>query len=96
MGSTEWAFPSFVIPKKDGRVRWISDFRKLNEAIRRKQYPLPRIQDILRKRPSYHCFTKIDISMQYYTFELTERAKDLCVIVSATTNDRSKRRQSQR
>ena len=82
VGSTEWAFPSFIIPKKDGRVRWISDFRKLNELIRRKQYPLPRIQDILRKRSGYSCFTKIDISMQYYTFELTERAKDLCVIVT--------------
>ena len=82
VGSTEWAFPSFIIPKKDGRVRWISDFRRLNDLIRRKQYPLPRIQDILRKRPGYKYFTKIDISMQYYTFELTERAKNLCVIVT--------------
>ena len=24
---SEWAAPNFIIPKKDGRVRFISDFR---------------------------------------------------------------------
>jgi hypothetical protein len=29
--ANEWAAPTFVIPKKDGSVRFTSDFRKLNE-----------------------------------------------------------------
>jgi hypothetical protein len=82
IGATKWAAPTFIIAKKDGRVCWILDFRELNKVIRQKIYPLPRIKDILKKRPGCQYTTKIDISMQYYTFKLTESPKNLCVIIT--------------
>jgi transposase InsO family protein len=87
-GAAEWLSPTFVIPKKDNRVRWISDMRALNKCIKRKVYNLPRIQDILRKRPGYQFLTKIDLSMHYYTFELDDESKDLCSICTPFGNYR--------
>ena len=62
-GPTEWASPTFIIPQKDGRVRWISDFRELNKVLKRHVYPLPVIHEVLQKRSGWKYFTKLDLTL---------------------------------
>ena len=38
-----WAAPLFIVPKKTGDVRVVTDFRELNKWIVRKPYPLPKL-----------------------------------------------------
>ena len=78
---SEWAAPTFVIPKKDGTVRFISDFRELNKRIKRKPYPLPTIQDLLLKLEGFQYATSLDLNMGYYHVELHPHSKELCTIV---------------
>ena len=70
-----WAFPTFLIPKNDGRVRWISDFSRLNKLLRRDRFFLPSIPTIMQKRTGFSFITKLDVSMGFYTFELDDIAQ---------------------
>ena len=78
---SQWAAPTFIIPKKDGTVRFISDFRELNKRIRRKPYPIPNIQDMLLNLENFQYATSLDLNMGYYHLELDDKAKELCTIV---------------
>jgi hypothetical protein len=62
--------PTFVIPKKDSTVRTISDFRKLNERIVRKPYPIPKISMILQVLEGFSYATALDLNTGYHTISL--------------------------
>ena len=79
---SEWIAGTFIIPKKDGWVRWIMDFWGLNKSLKCKVYPLQKISEIFQCRSGYQYFTKLDISMQYYTFVLDEPSRNLCTFAT--------------
>jgi hypothetical protein len=65
MNRSEWAAPAFIIPKQDNTVRFISDFRELNKRIKRKPFPIPKIQDLLLNLEGFQYVTSLDLNMGY-------------------------------
>jgi hypothetical protein len=81
INNSQWGFPCFVIPKKDGTVRFINDFRELNKRIVRKPYPIPKIADMLQKIQKFRYATSLDLNMGFYHIELSPETKKMCTIV---------------
>jgi len=81
VNDSEWAAPTFIIPKKDNTVRFISDFRQLNKCLKRKPYPLPKIQDLLLKLEGFTFGTSLDLNMGYYHIRLDPDSQKLCTII---------------
>ena len=78
---SEWAAPMFVQKKKTGDVRVLVDFRRLNDCILRKPFPLPKIADLLQTLTGFTYATAIDLSMGYYHIPMDETSQKLCSMV---------------
>jgi hypothetical protein len=78
---SEWAFPAFTIPKKDTTLRYIADLRELNKQIKRKPYPIPKIQDMLLKLEGFLYATSLDLNMGYYHIHLTPESSSYCTVI---------------
>ena len=76
-----WAAPSFIVPKKTGDVRVVTDFRELNKWIVRKPYPLPKILDILQKMERFKYATAVDLRKGYYHIPLDKATQQLCTTI---------------
>jgi Reverse transcriptase (RNA-dependent DNA polymerase) len=53
----------------------------LNKRIKRKPFPLPKIQDLILKLEGFQFATSLDLNMGYYHIELSPTSKRLCTIV---------------
>ena len=61
LSKSAYTAPFFFIKKKDGMLRPIQDYQKLNEWMTRDVYPLPDIHTLTRNLEGRTLFTKFDI-----------------------------------
>ncbi len=61
-----WASPLHIVPKKDGSLRPVGDFRRLNNATQPDKYPLPHIHDFSAILHDKNIFSKLDLVKGYH------------------------------
>ena len=58
--ASEWASPSFIIPKSVKTVHMISGFREVNKRLVRKPFPIPKISTVLKELDGFTFATALD------------------------------------
>ncbi|POM73318.1 Pol protein [Phytophthora palmivora] len=64
--SSEWTSPAYVIPKKDGTVRLVCDFQRLNKLLCRKFYPTRDVKETRHSLDEPEYMSVFDIPQSYY------------------------------
>jgi hypothetical protein len=79
--ASEWALPSFILPKKNNTVCFLSDFWEVNKKLVRKPIPIPKISMVLQEIKRFSYATALDLNMGYYTIRLDSDASKICTII---------------
>ncbi len=76
----EWASPSFIMPKKNRTVRFLSNFQEVNKRLITKPFPIPKISTVLQLE-GFTFATALDLNMGYYTIRLDPDASRICTVI---------------
>jgi len=69
---SRYAAPCFYIPKKDGSLRLVQDYRKLNQVMIKDKTPLPLIGEVIDKLKEARYFNKLDLIWGYNNVRIKE------------------------
>jgi len=64
--------PCFYIPKKDGSLQLVQDYRKLNQITIKDKMPLPLIGEVINKLKEARYFNKLDLIWEYNNVQIKE------------------------
>ena len=71
-----WASPIVLVQKKNGRVRFCADYRKLKQLTKLDEFPLPMIDDTLDLLSGARYFTTLDLASGYWQVAMEVSSKE--------------------
>ena len=78
-GDSPWSHPIFAVKKKaanegESNLRWVLDFRRLNNVTERLAAPIPNINDSLERLGNSKVYTVLDLLSAYHAMGMTKEA----------------------
>ena len=75
---TEWCAPGFFVAKKNGDLRLVIDYTRLNKSVHRPVHTFPSTREILSGiDPDSKVFAKLDATQGYHQVPLDEDSSRL-------------------
>ena len=68
---SEWCSPMVAVRKKNGDTRICTDFRHLNEAVKREPFQIPTLEDLLSQISGATYFSSLDARSGYYQIPIS-------------------------
>ena len=85
---TPWSFPLLCVPKKDGTIRVVVDFRRLNEVTISDPYPMPSMRDLISTIGNCKIFSMLDLLSGFHQVRLDEESSNMTGFSSGSAHYR--------
>ena len=79
---TDWCAPIVAVPKPSGKIRLCVDYTKLNESVRRENFPLPTTDELLAQLDGATVFTKLDCNQGFHQIPLSVESQELTTFIT--------------
>ncbi len=73
--NSPWSFALVAVKKKNGKIRWCIDYRRLNSITKRDTFPAPLIQDNLARLADSTIFSGLDGMGAFHVVPLTKSSR---------------------
>ena len=79
---TDWCAPIVPVLKPNGKVRITTDFKRLNNAVKRERYMLPCVEEVLHKLHGSKVFSKLDARSGFFQVPLDDESARLTTFIT--------------
>ena len=79
---SDWRAPIVAVPKPSGKIRLCVDYTKLNESVRRENFPLPTTDELLAQLDGATVFTKLDCNQGFHQIPLSVESQELTTFIT--------------
>lgn len=81
--TSPWGFPVVLTKKKDGKMRFCVDYRKLNEVTKKCNYPIPNIDDVMTYiGHDSQYYSTLDLTSGYWQVAVKEECKEYTAFIA--------------
>jgi len=79
---SQWSSPAFLVPKKGGKLRFVIDYRRLNQICIKDRTPLARQEDLLSSFQGMKWFSTVDMAWGFWGVPMEEDSKQYTAFVT--------------